>query len=392
MLDGVLAPSPEVLSRMHHEVCRSERLVDDLHEVSRVEAGQVSLRLAPTPLSDVVEAVLGRLGDQFRDKGISVCVELPQHLPKVRADPDRLAQVFTNLLGNALQYTPTGGRVSVRAQPGSGLPSPRRWWSCTAAASRQKARARGAVAPSPSPCPWRSSSRNLHLQFRVFSRTARRMPSDRDGVGGVILVIGGHSGPGDGVLAVPAGGENRARAILRERLARGEIVPSEYREKVNALSPSQRQARGFAPVAVLVLLAVVLLFLLTANPGRMGMPGWRMPGMGGMPHMRGWRGPSATPPASRPGARVVAVTLVDFAFQPPNLRVRATEAVNLELVNSGRVPHDLYVPDLNFRVFLQPGQQVVAGLPRVAPGTYEFYCTLPGHRSAGMEGTLTALP
>lgn len=116
MLDGVLDPSPEVLGRMQREVRRLERLVEDLREVSRVEAGQVVLHLAPTSLSDVVEAVLGRLGDQFRDKGIGVCVELPGHLPKVRADPDRLAQVLTNLLGNALQYTPTGGRVGVRAQ------------------------------------------------------------------------------------------------------------------------------------------------------------------------------------------------------------------------------------------------------------------------------------
>lgn len=190
----------------------------------------------------------------------------------------------------------------------------------------------------------------------------------------------------------PRAGENRARAVLRQRLARGEITESEYREKVNALNASQKQSTGFVPVVVLALLAVVLLLLLTTGPGGMGISGWRMPGMGGMPHMRGWQGPSASPPASRPGARVLAVTLVDFAFQPPNFQVRASEAVNLKLVNSGRVPHDLYVPALNFRVLLEPGQQVVAGLPRAAPGTYEFYCTVPGHRSAGMEGILTVLP
>lgn len=120
LLDGVLDPSPEVLGQMQREVRRLRRLVDDLDEVSRVEAGQVRLRLVPTPLSEVVEGVLARLADQFRDKGITVSTELPRHLPRVRADPDRVAQVLTNLLGNALQYTPPGGRVSVRARHADG--------------------------------------------------------------------------------------------------------------------------------------------------------------------------------------------------------------------------------------------------------------------------------
>lgn len=194
----------------------------------------------------------------------------------------------------------------------------------------------------------------------------------------------------------PRAGQDRARAILRERLARGEITESEYLQGVKALNlPAERKSSGLAPVAVLLLLAAVVLLLMATGVGGMGMPGWMapmMPGMGGMPHMRGWPGPSASPPPTRPGARVVAVTLVDFAFRPANIQLRATEAANLKLVNSGRVPHDLYVPALDFRVTVEPGQEVVAGLPPAAPGTYEFYCTVPGHRSAGMEGTLTVLP
>ncbi len=120
LLDGVLDPSPKVLSQMQREVRRLRRLVDDLDEVSRVEAGQVRLRLVPIPLSEVVEGVLARLADQFRDKRITVSTELPRHLPRVRADPDRVAQILTNLLGNALQYTPPGGRVSVRARHADG--------------------------------------------------------------------------------------------------------------------------------------------------------------------------------------------------------------------------------------------------------------------------------
>lgn len=82
------------------------------------------------------------------------------------------------------------------------------------------------------------------------------------------------------------------------------------------------------------------------------------------------------------------MTLVDFAFRPASIRVKAGDPVNLRLVNSGRITHDLYVPALGFQVTVAPGQEVVAELPAAPPGTYEFYCTLPGHREAGMRGTL----
>ncbi len=115
LLDGVLEASPEVLARMQREVHRLQRLVEDLQELSRVEAGQVKLEPVPTILRDVVEGVVGRLRPQGEDKRIRLAVEVPPDLPTVLADPDPVAQVLTNLLGNALQYTPPGGRVDVRA-------------------------------------------------------------------------------------------------------------------------------------------------------------------------------------------------------------------------------------------------------------------------------------
>ncbi len=115
LLDGVLEASPEVLGRMQREVHRLQRLVEDLQELSRVEAGQVKVQPVPTILREVVEGVVARLRPQGEDKGIRLGVEVPPDLPAVLADPDRVAQVLTNLLGNALQYTPLGGRVDVRA-------------------------------------------------------------------------------------------------------------------------------------------------------------------------------------------------------------------------------------------------------------------------------------
>ncbi|MCS7235702.1 MAG: histidine kinase dimerization/phospho-acceptor domain-containing protein [Armatimonadota bacterium] len=115
LLDGVLEPTPELLARMRREVQRLERLAEDLQELSRVEAGQLSLRRRAVSVGEALEPVLARLGPQFRDKGVHLAVEVPERLPRVLADPDRIGQVLTNLLGNALQYTPAGGRVVVRA-------------------------------------------------------------------------------------------------------------------------------------------------------------------------------------------------------------------------------------------------------------------------------------
>ncbi len=115
LLDGVLEPTPELLGRMRREVRRLERLVEDLQELSRVEAGRVELRRRATAVDELLEVVLARLRPQFLDKGVHLSVEVPADLPRVLADPDRVAQVLTNLLGNALQYTPSGGQVTVRA-------------------------------------------------------------------------------------------------------------------------------------------------------------------------------------------------------------------------------------------------------------------------------------
>ncbi|MDR7394608.1 MAG: cupredoxin domain-containing protein, partial [Armatimonadota bacterium] len=118
--------------------------------------------------------------------------------------------------------------------------------------------------------------------------------------------------------------------------------------------------------------------------GRRGMPGMSMP------HMGSW---SPSPVASaRPGGRLLPVELADFSFRPGVVRVRAGEPVNLKLRNTGYVPHDLYVPDLHFRAALAPGQELVAGLLADRPGTFEFYCTVPGHREAGMRGVLVVSP
>ncbi|MCU0521120.1 MAG: ATP-binding protein [Anaerolineae bacterium] len=116
LIDGVLPADVETFGRVHREAERLQRLVQDLQELSRVEAGALELQLRPTPVSQLVETAIARLARQFEDKEVSLTTDVPLDLPLVLADESRIGQVLLNLVGNALQYTPAGGRVSIRAR------------------------------------------------------------------------------------------------------------------------------------------------------------------------------------------------------------------------------------------------------------------------------------
>jgi signal transduction histidine kinase len=115
LVDGVLPADPETFLNVQREVGRLQRLVRDLEELSRAEAGQIPLERRPCAPAELARAAANRLIPQFEDKGVVLQVDVPPDLPPVLADPGRAVQVFTNLLGNALQYTPGGGRVTLRA-------------------------------------------------------------------------------------------------------------------------------------------------------------------------------------------------------------------------------------------------------------------------------------
>jgi len=120
LTDGVLPADPTTYDNMQKEVMRLQRLVQDLQELSRAEAEQMPLHPeAVDPLDLILEAVQ-RLRPQYEDKVVDLEILLSPALsrarPLVLADSARITQVLLNLLGNALQYTPAGGRVVVRAQ------------------------------------------------------------------------------------------------------------------------------------------------------------------------------------------------------------------------------------------------------------------------------------
>jgi histidine kinase len=116
LMDGVLPASDETYSQIHAEAERLSRLVDDLQELSRVESRATQLKIHPADSTALIQTVSKRLQHQFDEKRVTLTPSLPHDPIIVLADEDRIIQVLTNLIGNALQYTPENGTVSVEIE------------------------------------------------------------------------------------------------------------------------------------------------------------------------------------------------------------------------------------------------------------------------------------
>jgi uncharacterized cupredoxin-like copper-binding protein len=80
--------------------------------------------------------------------------------------------------------------------------------------------------------------------------------------------------------------------------------------------------------------------------------------------------------------------MVDIAFDPKELTIPANTPVDISLPNSGAAQHNFSIDALHISVDVQPGQTGTATI-NAPPGTYDFYCNVPGHKQAGMVGKLT---
>lgn len=123
----------------------------------------------------------------------------------------------------------------------------------------------------------------------------------------------------------------------------------------------------------------------TYGPGWMGGMHRFMHGGTGVPGWWAWSAPSPSP-----GAREIRVTTTEFAFSPDRIELRVGETVNLVLVDEGSLPHDLTIPALGFSLATGPGETASAAVSAPRPGTFRFFCSVPGHRAAGMAGWLVA--
>ncbi len=117
--DGALEDPPaarEFLERMDVEVDGLTQLVRELLELSRIESGQASLRIAPTDVNGVLRQAAERLRAQADRAGLTVSCDEAPGLPLVPVDADRLQTAVSNLVHNAIKFTPPGGEVRVFAQ------------------------------------------------------------------------------------------------------------------------------------------------------------------------------------------------------------------------------------------------------------------------------------
>jgi two-component system phosphate regulon sensor histidine kinase PhoR len=111
---------PSALSRfldiIEKQAHRLENLVNDLLILSSLESKEVKMNIAAEPLNKIVHSTLILHKKNIEEKGHQVVVEVPENLPNVLVDRQRMEQVFLNLLDNAVKFTPAGGKIVLKAK------------------------------------------------------------------------------------------------------------------------------------------------------------------------------------------------------------------------------------------------------------------------------------
>ncbi len=91
------------------------QLITGILDISRMEAGQMKFSREPFELAEVVSVALSTIAPHARTKKLNIHLELPDELPRLLGDRDKVRQVLLNLLGNAVKFTPEGGAITIRA-------------------------------------------------------------------------------------------------------------------------------------------------------------------------------------------------------------------------------------------------------------------------------------
>ncbi|MGG6293570.1 sensor histidine kinase [Leptolyngbya sp. AN02str] len=109
LADNTIEPSSEIYHLLLKEANRMRRLVNDLQELSKIEAGYLPIDAHPTDLQSVLTSVVERFSDQLiNTDNLAIALKYPPGLPLVLADAGRVEQILVNLMSNALRYTATG--------------------------------------------------------------------------------------------------------------------------------------------------------------------------------------------------------------------------------------------------------------------------------------------
>jgi len=114
--DGIVKPDVNTIRSLNEEAMLLSRLVDDLQELSLAEAGKIKLTRQPEQIADLVKQAVAAAQPQATAKGPSLVANLPDHLPSVHIDHQRVIQVLHNLIENAIAHTAEGGTVTIDAR------------------------------------------------------------------------------------------------------------------------------------------------------------------------------------------------------------------------------------------------------------------------------------
>jgi two-component system phosphate regulon sensor histidine kinase PhoR len=119
LLDGALEDKEharDFLKIIYSESDRLAKLVDDLLSLARSELDRPALDLKPSSISKIVDWALTGLVQQIKQRELNVRLDIPENLPDVKADDNAVAQIFSNLIENAIKYNKTGGEIIISAQ------------------------------------------------------------------------------------------------------------------------------------------------------------------------------------------------------------------------------------------------------------------------------------
>jgi two-component system sensor histidine kinase BarA len=120
LAEGIAGPlvgeQNEFVHTIHEKGEQLLSLIMSLLDLSKLESGTMSVRARPTDLKKVLEAVESTLAPAAQKKSVRLDVEVANDVPEIRADAERLRQVFLNLVENAIKFTPRGGSVKIKAR------------------------------------------------------------------------------------------------------------------------------------------------------------------------------------------------------------------------------------------------------------------------------------
>ncbi|HEY2421953.1 MAG TPA: ATP-binding protein [Neobacillus sp.] len=107
----------EMAKVIYDESLRMGRLVNELLDLARMEAGHLQLTVESVDLTTFMNRIIHKFQGLAKDNGIQLSVDMVEEIAKISFDPDRIEQVLTNLIDNAIRHTPTGGSVQLRVSP-----------------------------------------------------------------------------------------------------------------------------------------------------------------------------------------------------------------------------------------------------------------------------------